>query len=184
MITIDGGTGVILHNGVDVASPKMVDAWHLNQNWTTSDSSITGTVFTRISSTFNGGASQIGSGMTYTSGDGSFSFPSTGKYLISVNMLIRQVTGDNTYLYLETTTDNSTYVKVLKLQSNNTSDGGTAKNCSNMYFFDVTNTSTHKVKLYASSIASGTFIEGNDGSSSGGSYTSETNIVFQKLGET
>ena len=184
MITIDGGTGVILNNGVDIASPKMVDVWHLNSDWTTNEAYITGTVFTRASDTWTGAASQIGSGMTYTSGDGSFSFPSTGKYLISVNMLIRQVTGDNTYLYLETTTDNSTYVKVLKLQSNNTSDGGTAKNCSNMYFFDVTNTSTHKVKLYASSIASGTFIEGNDGSSSGGSYTSETNIVFQKLGET
>ena len=61
MITIDGGTGVILNNGVEVASPKMMDAWHLNANWTTSDVFITGTVFTRISSTFYGGASQIGS---------------------------------------------------------------------------------------------------------------------------
>ena len=30
MITIDGGTGIIFHNGVEVASEKMVDFWYLN----------------------------------------------------------------------------------------------------------------------------------------------------------
>ena len=30
MITIDGGTGVILHNGVEMASQKMVDSWRLS----------------------------------------------------------------------------------------------------------------------------------------------------------
>ena len=34
MITIDGGTGVILHNGVkfNKESDKMVDQWRLNAN--------------------------------------------------------------------------------------------------------------------------------------------------------
>ena len=27
MITIDGGTGIILHNGVEIASDKMHDQW-------------------------------------------------------------------------------------------------------------------------------------------------------------
>ena len=182
MITIDGGTGIILNNGVEVASPKMMDAWHLNANWTTSDVFITGTVFTRISSTFNGGASQIGSGMTYPSGDGTFSFPSTGKYLIYVNGIVRPTTGDNMYMYLHTTTDNSTYVTSMKLQANNSSDGGTSKSASNMYFFDVTNTSTHKVKLYVSSIASGSYWEGTPSSDT--SSGTMTNIMFQKVGET
>ena len=41
MITIDGGTGVILHNGADVAAPKMVDSWRLNVDLTNSDSDAT-----------------------------------------------------------------------------------------------------------------------------------------------
>ena len=182
MITIDGGTGIILHNGTEVASPKMVDQFHLNSNWTTNESYITGTVFTRVSSSYTGAASQIGSGMTYTSGDGSFSFPSTGKYLIYVNGIVRPTTGDNMYMSLLTTTDNSTYVTSMKLQANNSSDGGSAKSASNMYFFDVTNTSTHKVKLYAYSIASGSAWEGTTSSDS--SSGAMTNIIFEKVGET
>ena len=34
MITIDGGTGTILHNGVEIASDKMYDQWRLNVNET------------------------------------------------------------------------------------------------------------------------------------------------------
>jgi len=30
MITIDGGTGKVLHNGVDIASRVMVDQWRRN----------------------------------------------------------------------------------------------------------------------------------------------------------
>ena len=30
MITIDGGTGIIRHNGVEMASEKMVDEWRTN----------------------------------------------------------------------------------------------------------------------------------------------------------
>ena len=183
MITIDGGTGIILHNGTEVASPKMVDQFHLNSDWTTNESYITGTVFTRVSSSYTGAASQIGSGMTYTSGDGSFSFPSTGKYLIMLNMNGRPSANDNVYLYISTTTDNSTYTQQVKAQLNS-SAAGKGKSGSQMYFFDVTNTSTHKVKLYASSIGSGSRIEGSDSGGSAGSREVETNIVFQKLGET
>ena len=57
MITIDGGTGVILNNGVEVASEKMVDYWYLNADVTNSDndSDIPGSKFTRNDKT--GGAS-------------------------------------------------------------------------------------------------------------------------------
>ena len=41
MITIDGGTGVILHNGVEVASDKMVDQWRATTNTGVSQSTST-----------------------------------------------------------------------------------------------------------------------------------------------
>ena len=92
--------GRILHNGVEVASEKMVDFWHFNQNVTNSisGSPIPGSYFSRNDR--NAGASQIGSGMSVDSSSGIWTFPTTGKYMIELHLNNRANSGDNTCIYI------------------------------------------------------------------------------------
>ena len=113
--------GRILHNGVEVASEKMVDFWAINTDISNSDSDsdIPGSKFTRNDK--NAGASQIGAGMSVDS-NGIWTFPTTGKYMIVVHLNNRANSGDNTYLGLKSTTNNSTYIECKRFQSS--SSGG------------------------------------------------------------
>ena len=80
MITIDGGTGTILHNGVkfNKESDKMVDQWRINDHFTVGTSAaVISTYWERNDST---GFVKIGTGMSESSGV--FTFPQTGIYLI------------------------------------------------------------------------------------------------------
>ena len=92
--------GRILHNGVEVASEKMVDFWYLDTalNSSHSDADVPGSKFTRNNA--NAGASQIGAGMSVDS-SGVWTFPTTGKYMIDVHLNNRANSGDNTYIGLK-----------------------------------------------------------------------------------
>ena len=80
MITIDGGTGKVLHNGVDIASRIMIDQWRrsaalsLNsgENYLTSD-------WERVDASAQG-VCIPGGGMTESGGI--FTFPMTGIYKV------------------------------------------------------------------------------------------------------
>ena len=76
MITIDGGTGIILHNGLEIASDKMHDQWVIeaDENITTQT---TLTSWTR--SSLSDAAPQL-TGMSHSSGV--FTFPKTGVYRV------------------------------------------------------------------------------------------------------
>ena len=76
MITIDGGTGIILHNGVEIASDKMHDQWVIeaDENITTQT---TLTSWTRSSLS---DAAPYLTGMSHSSGV--FTFPKTGVYRV------------------------------------------------------------------------------------------------------
>ena len=160
MITIDGGTGIILHNGTEVASEKMVDFWGVDTNIQSSesDSPLPGSFFTRNNK--NAGASQIGTGMTVDNSSGVWTFPTTGKYMIHIHMHNRAVNTDNMYMLLESTTDNSTYVGCQRTQSSSSGSNGNSHSGSGEYFINVTDTSQVKVRFKPQSVAS----------SSGGSY--------------
>ena len=152
--------GRILHNGVEVASEKMVDFWYLNTSLfsDSSDADIPGSKFTRNNA--NAGASQIGAGMSVDSSSGVWTFPSTGKYMIEVHLNNRANSGDNTYVGLKTTTNNSTYVLCKYFQSSSSGNSGNGHSGSGSYFIDVTDTSQVKVKFYPMSIQSGSYFEG------------------------
>ena len=77
MITIDGGTGTILHNGVkfNKESDKMVQQWQTTSHQTLSTSYVTLNTWQAVALT---GAGALGTGLTHDSG--TFSFPSTGIY--------------------------------------------------------------------------------------------------------
>ena len=153
--------GRILHNGVEVASEKMVDFWAINTDITNSDSDsyIAGSKFTRNDK--NAGASQIGTGMSVAS-DGTWTFPTTGKYMIVVHLNNRANSGDNTYLGLFSTTNNSTYIECRRMQSSSSGSGGNGHSGSGEYFINVTDTSQVKIKYYPMSLSSGSYFEGSD----------------------
>ena len=153
--------GKILHNGVEVASEKMVDFWAINTDISNSDSDsdIPGSKFTRNDK--NAGASQIGAGMSVDS-NGIWTFPTTGKYMIVVHLNNRANSGDNTYLGLLSTTNNSTYIECKRFQSSSSGGSGNGHSGSGEYFINVTDTSQVKIKYYPMSLQSGSYFEGSD----------------------
>ena len=153
--------GKILHNGVEVASEKMVDFWAINTDITNSDSDsdIPGSKFTRNDK--NAGASQIGAGMSVDS-NGIWTFPTTGKYMIVVHLNNRANSGDNTYLGLFSTTNNSTYTECKRMQTSSSGGTGNGHSGSGEYFINVTDTSQVKIKYYPMSLQSGSYFEGSD----------------------
>ena len=160
MITIDGGTGIILHNGVEVASEKMVDFWYINANITSSDSDsdLPGSKFTRNDK--NAGASTIGTGMSVDSSSGVWTFPTTGKYMVYVTLNNRANNSDNTYLGLLSTTNNSTYIECKRFQTGSSGNDCNSHSGSGSYFVNVTDTSQVKIKFYPMSLGSGSYFEG------------------------
>ena len=81
MITIDGGTGVILHNGIEIASDKMHDQWIVAANEDITSSVITS--WTRGSVTGGTSGSYL-TGMSHSSGV--FTFPKTGIYKVDFRL--------------------------------------------------------------------------------------------------
>ena len=172
MITIDGGTGVIMSNGVEVASEKMVDEWRTNDNKEYgSGVSTIDEYWERNDQNF----ALIGKSMTESSGV--FSFPITGIYLVRAQINFYSNGGARAYqgCLLEATYDNSTYVSI---GGNYASVGdtnyytGSAAYC----VFDVTDTSTHKVRLRTNFPGTGTI--------QGSTAYQRTGIHFSRIGNT
>ena len=149
MITIDGGTGAILHNGVkfNKESEKMIDQWRraatLNissaENYLTSD-------WERVD-TAPQGACIPGGGMTESSGI--FTFPMTGIYKVEWQCYFEDtgsasVNSCNVY----GTTDNSNYT-ILASSVNSIADVSSYSYVSAhvQSLIDVTDTSQVKVKF-------------------------------------
>ena len=146
------------------------DQWRISANLDTSDSFLT-TNWERNDSTF----AYVGDGMTESSGV--FTFPETGIY--HVTAFARGHGQGNTVFYvgceIHTTPDNSTYSNVADSYSSvDSTNGYAAMNAQT--FFDVTNTSTHKVKMKVAAANTFRF--------SGGSNKNETGITFIRLGDT
>ena len=151
--------GRILHNGVEVASEKMVDMYQVTDAIDSSDSDtyLPSSQFTRNDR--NAAASTVGTGMSVST-DGTWTFPTTGKYMIDIHLNSRANAGDNTYLSLHSTTDNSTYIECKRCQSSSSANAGNSHSGSGSYFINVTDTSQVKVKFYPMSLQSGSYFEG------------------------
>jgi|TARA_Y100000289_G_scaffold62371_1_gene71470 hypothetical protein len=119
---------------------------------------------------------QIGSGMTQS--NGIFTFPSTGIYQIIAIMSFKRNSGDNRYanLQMQVTTDNSSYALAADGFAIFPSDYNIT-NAIAHFLFDVTNTSTHKVKFRAYTNRSSVLFLGNTG-------YNENSFTFLKLGDT
>jgi hypothetical protein len=147
------------------------DQWRITANHTG-----VGDVTTNWERVDNAVFNYIGTGMSESSGI--FTFPSTGIYFIKFNSMIRITLGDTTYLAsrINTTPDNSTYSQVSSNYGSLVS--GAYGNAECNYMFDVTNTSTHKVKFNLAQNQNGTplFLGSTD--------ENQTYATFIRLGDT
>ena len=175
MITIDGGTGIISHNGVEIASDKMVDQWRATTNTGVSQSTSTDvTNWERVDGTAFG---TLNGGMTESSGV--FTFPSTGIYKVEFVPYFNDTESNNAIRgMIKMTTDNSSYSSIAQNQQGvpdvDTYNYGSVYVCA---LVDITNTSQCKVKFTVYS-GYGNFDYNGD------STTNETYATFTRVGGT
>jgi len=121
----------------------------------------------------------IGSAMTQSSGI--FSFPSTGYYKVTftANFFERNSPDGIAYIYIQITTNNSSYTTRVASLTNITDRSGDTYTTAHAHcLFDVTNTTTHKVRFYCGSDDTG------DIRIAGASNYQQVYATFQKMGET
>ena len=119
----------------------------------------------------------IGSAMSVSSG--TFTFPSTGMYEVSFYLKGR-INGDSRFhlANIDVTTDGTNFTEAAQ-GCNNYYDGGaiTVSSCVVRIFFDVTDTSTHKVRFSVSVNSSSTQTDGD-------TAKNQTYFTFKKIGTT
>ena len=148
------------------------DQWRLN----TSFSGNAVPIASNLERVDNASFGYIGTGMSESSGI--FTFPSTGIYQIDFFFQGYRNTADDQQIFgeIQVTTNNSTYAGVAyALYGSNYADQRFTVGTS--YFFDVTNTSTHKVRFDISSNAGNNLIFGSTDINS-------TFMNFIRLGDT
>ena len=167
------GYGVILN----------ADLWRVDATITGGAAFITGAdTFERVISSNSDitvtSPATIGTGMSYDGSTGAFTFPVTGKWLITAYATHYSVSGAQAYagMYIYATADNTNYyaqgIQLTSVSATNYYNSG-----STQYFFDCTNTSTHKVKFYRAT-------SNSDLRMIGGSSQNESFISFIRLGDT
>ena len=151
----------------------MADQWRITTNVSTPSSTISDITsnWERIDTD---GYGQLGSGMSESSGI--FTFPSTGIYYIHAFVLFQGSSANYYNLAFFTTVDNSTYTQAVDTYTF-TQDSNDYAHTSGTFIFDVTNTTTHKMKFGHRSASSGGSLQGATGDSSNA-------FTFMKLGDT
>ena len=147
------------------------DQWRITSGFNASSSAYITSNWERVDTD---GFGQIGTGMSQSSGE--FTFPSTGIYLIDFRS--RGLSSSvSTYVGIKiyTTLNNSSYDEASNSYDSVASNGKYfAVGC--QHIFDVTSTSTHKVKFQAESEATASF--------HGNSDRTDTGVSFLRLGDT
>ena len=177
----DGSAGQVLQtdgNGnltfVNPGGISFSQQWRLTSNKSTSSS--TSDISANLEVVDSDGYGGLGGTMTQSSGI--FTFPSTGIYLILAKGSY-SASGGSTSNYnemdLHTTTDNSTFNRAAIGWCYIASGGYGTAACD--FMFDVTNTSTHKVKFRGASASSNAYLTAN-------TNDNQTHFTFIRLGDT
>ena len=152
-----------------------VDQWYLPSDWSTSGAYIN--TWQRFTQANVSAASPLGTGMSHSSGV--FTFPSTGKYLVMLNAHYLLVQNDNVVVQIKVTINNNDYYTYATAKDGNSASNSIAAGSSAIAFVDVTNTSNVKVQIFATSIASGSNVNGYNSSDG-----VQTSVTFVRLGDT
>jgi len=118
---------------------------------------------------------KIGTGMSESSGV--YTFPSTGKYLVSLHAMVYAVTDANCNIEVHVSSDSgSNYDEIANINGGN--DNGNASNSvSGQALVDVTNASTYRVRFETASMGASSYLRGSTSSN----YTT---FSFLRLGDT
>ena len=152
------------------------DQWYMTSDVTSSGNNANITSWSRFTQASVSAASPLGTGMSHSSG--TFSFPSTGKYLVILNADLLLVQNDNVLIDTRVTIDNSTYVPYTTARDGNSASNTMSGSGVSFAFIDVTNTSNVKVKFHADSVGSNSYING------GNEYSSVTTVLFIRIADT
>ena len=174
-----GGNAIITSDGSgnitqSKAGINELDQWRLTANTNTG---VNGDVTSNWGRVNNSGWAKIGTGLTESSGI--FSFSQTGIFRIDFRAVFSGSTNDNTHrLNLSITLDNSSYTSVADANGGNIDSANTGSSSgSNVFFFDVTDTSLCKFKFVTSSFDGSTYLQGV-------SNVSRTSFAIMRIGDT
>ena len=174
MITIDGGTGIILHNGVEIASDKMHDQWVIEAD----ENITTQTTLTNWTRSSLSDAAPYLTGMSHSSGV--FTFPKTGIYRIDFKLgfyksdhrryigAVAELSTNSGGSYADLT---RSYVGLYDVDSNNSQGTSTA-----LTHVDVQDASTYRVRFKAIADSPVTVYGAND--------DIRTTVMFERIANT
>ena len=174
MITIDGGTGIILHNGVEIASDKMYDQWRLSENETIASAGEVVTDWQRPTET---GTGTYITGMSHSSGV--FTFPKSGIYRVQFTCTFYH--SDNKryvgiQMYISTNSGGSfseiakNYTSIYENDSNAYATGTTTM------YLDIQDASTYRVRFACNAQNDVTLYGAND--------ETRTTVLFERIAST
>ena len=119
---------------------------------------------------------KIGTGMSQSSGV--YTFPSTGKYLVSVQARIYAINDGNATVLIDVSSNSgSNYDELANVNAGNNNSSSTNTTVSGQALVDVTNASTFRVRFQTESMGSSSLLSGNTSSN----YTT---FSFLRLGNT
>ena len=145
------------------------DQWRLTANITSDVNPISANLERVDDASF----SKIGTGMSVSSGY--WTFPSTGLYRIEfIGRGVATTPGDNILIKIHATIDNSSYDAIAESADGNDSVHGVAMYCTALV--NVTDISNVKVTFEVSSLASGSYLQGDTDDST-------TSFMFTRLGD-
>ena len=155
-----------------------VDNFRMSSTITNSSDNTTITVWERVGTSIHAASAaphSATSGMSVS--NGIFTFPQTGKYLILLKMSCACGVDDNVQIYIQVTTNNSSYTTLTGATDGQNGGSGTRNGSGAAFaFIDVTDVSNVKVSFYANSIGSNSNIKG--GTAEG------TDVMFIRIGDT
>ena len=149
------------------------DIWNM-----TSTSGNTDAITTISRPSFTQVASQIGTGMTFDSSTGIFTFPNTGKWLVIAKVHVEVHNSDVVYLNSRVKPANSSSYETHGSVACGANGGGgqfAANSGSSYSFIDVTDVSTVLVKFQVTNVSGSTYVYGGD-------YY--TQFLFIRIGDT
>jgi hypothetical protein len=168
------GETIALASGASVTGNGLVgitmaDHWRLTAS---TNSGTDGTIATNWERVDDNCFEKIGTGMTESSGI--FSFPSTGKYLVTEFWTVNGANGDLFRITGNITIDNSNFVT----RTDTIVSGAVAyKAFGNQYLVDVTDISNVKIRFDTGSFASGTVLIGS-------TDDNRSSVSFLRIGDT
>jgi hypothetical protein len=163
------GSGVLSFSTISAGGITEADQWRVTAN-ITSDVDPIASNLERVDNT---GFGYIGTGMSVASG--TWTFPSTGIYLVRAIGDFSAQAGDNVLINIRVTVDNSSYTTVAF--GGGGEDTSLASRVICEFLFDVTSTANCKVRFSASSITAGSLIMGD-------TSINRTSFTFIRLGDT